>query len=339
MILGKTYLNGIINKLYVGYTLMYSSLIETFKARVLADGGTIDTVAYLNDEDSSAILIMNPSSYKDGKLYAFKPGDGSGDFSFARASIGTRINKDGLIETMGNNIARINHTFINGVKSGNPSLLNEGECVNLIPTSAGGIYGNGPGSTSNTTSPDGTNNAVIPVPDETADRYDFGIASGTYATDTKMAYSWYRKRITTPFDTQYTGDLRFRSLVNLTQVGSTTEIESNVNGFDRFESIFNITDGAASSILRSYFGYSIGVGNSSIAYFGHQLEVGTFSSSYIPTNGSAVIRSADVATRDLTGLGITSITETINGVVQAPITAILATYTIPNGKIQLVEMS
>ena len=31
-------------------------------------------------------------------------------FSFSRASIGTRVNKDGLIETMGQDIARIDYT-------------------------------------------------------------------------------------------------------------------------------------------------------------------------------------------------------------------------------------
>ena len=31
-------------------------------------------------------------------------------FDFARASIGTRVNKDGLIETMGQDIARIDYT-------------------------------------------------------------------------------------------------------------------------------------------------------------------------------------------------------------------------------------
>ena len=102
------------------------------------------------------------------------------------------------------------------------------------------------------------------------------------------------KRISTPIIPSHIGDLKIQILVNVTQVGSTTQIESDVNGFDRFQAIFNITDGSASSIIRAYFGGAIGVGNSSVAYFGHQLEQGSYATSYIPTSGSAVTRVADV---------------------------------------------
>jgi len=47
-----------------------------------------------------ASLIMYPSGYKEDKLYSVKPTDGTGDFTFTRASSATRINSDGLIETV-----------------------------------------------------------------------------------------------------------------------------------------------------------------------------------------------------------------------------------------------
>ena len=320
-----------------GFGSVYSdyneNLINDFVERVILDGGIVDTVAHLNNEESTATLIMNPSAYKSGVLYALKPEDGSGDFTFSRGSIATRVNKDGLIETMGNNIPRI--TYEGAI----PSLLLELESTNLVLSSASGNYGNGPESEINTISPDGTNNAIIPVPNESSDRYQEDISGGTYATDTKLAYSWYRKRISTPVDATYVGDLRFNALVNVTQVGSTTQIESDVNGFDRFQGIFNITDGSASTIIRLYFGGAVGNGNSSVAYWGHQLEVGDSSTSYIPTSGSAVTRLEDVATIDLTPFTLTSITETIGGVVQTPITVIPTTYSISKGDIQLIEMN
>ena len=210
-------------------------------------------------------------------------------FDFSRGSSATRVNKDSLIETVVSGKAKIDYE--NDTKG---VLLLEPSRTNLILTSASGSYGNNPGSEANAISPDGTNNAVIPTPDSTSDRYQYSIDSGAYATNTKLAYSWYRKRISTPINTSYVGDLQFNVLVNVTQVGLTTQIQSDVNGFDRFQAIFNITNGSASSLIRAYFGTVVGVGNSSVAYFGHQIEVGSYVTSYIPTEGSAVTRLGDV---------------------------------------------
>jgi hypothetical protein len=46
-----------------------------------------------------ASLIVYPSGYKESKIYAQKPIDGSGDLTFSRASSATRVNEQGLIET------------------------------------------------------------------------------------------------------------------------------------------------------------------------------------------------------------------------------------------------
>ena len=91
----------------------------------------------------------------------------------------------------------------------------------------------------------------------------------------------------------YLGDLRPSGL-NLSYVGDTKQIQSNINGYDRFEAVLNITDGSATTTVRMYFGDVIGVDNSSIAYWGHQLEQGSYATSYIPTQGGAVTRVADV---------------------------------------------
>ena len=228
---------------------------------------------------------------KEDSLLAYNSENGNFKplpFDFTRATSATVINKDGLIETVGSGEPRID--FLGNTKG---ALKLEPSRTNLVLTSASGTYGNSPASETNTISPDGTNNAVIPTPDSNSDRYEYSIGSNTYATDTKLVYSWYRKRISTPIDTSYIGDLYFNVLINATQVGSTTQIQSDVNGFDRFQAVFNITDGSASSIIRAYFGYIVGVGNSSVAYFGHQLEVGSYATSYIPTQGGVVTRNQD----------------------------------------------
>ena len=227
---------------------------------------------------------------KEDSLLAYNSENGNFKplpFDFTRASSATVVNKAGLIETVGSGEPRID--FSNDAKG---ALLLEATRSNLVLTSASGTYGNPPASETNTISPDGTNNAVIPIPDAVANRYQYSVSSGAYATNTKLAYSWYRKRISTPIDESYIGDLRATG-INLTHVGDTEQIESNINGYDRFVSIINITDGCATTTIRFYFGNSIGVGNSSVAYFGHQLEQGSYATSYIPTQGSAVTRVAD----------------------------------------------
>jgi hypothetical protein len=207
-------------------------------------------------------------------------------FTFDRASTATVVNKDGLIETVGTDEPRIDFT-----NNTNGHLLLEPSRTNLITDSAEGNYGNAPASESNTIAPDGTNTAVIPVPDSSSDRYNYSFSGGDYSTNTKLTYSWFRKRISTPTSTAFLGDLRPTNLVNVTQVGSTIQIGSNINGYDRFSATFNVTDGSLSGIIRMYFGSVIGIGNSSIAYWGHQLEEGSYATSYIPTSGSTATRS------------------------------------------------
>jgi len=160
--------------------------------------------------------------------------------------------------------------------------------MNLIENSTSGNYGNNPASEILVEAPDGTISAVMPTPDSNSDRFEYLIDGGTYPTDTKLVYSWYRKRVTTPAVTTYTGDLRVVSLSNMTNVGSVTQIETDYNGFDRFQAVVNITNGSLLSKVRGYFGYSVGTGNSSVAYWGHQLETGAEARAYAPTNGTAL---------------------------------------------------
>ena len=65
-----------------------------------------------------ASLVMIPSAYKDGKLYSIKPTDGSGDFTFSRATAATRVNADGLIEKETQNLFTYSNTFDNAIWAG-----------------------------------------------------------------------------------------------------------------------------------------------------------------------------------------------------------------------------
>ena len=52
-----------------------------------------------------ASLVLIPSGYAEDKVYSVVPSNGSGDMSFTRASDGTRINSDGLVEVTPWNLA------------------------------------------------------------------------------------------------------------------------------------------------------------------------------------------------------------------------------------------
>jgi hypothetical protein len=60
-----------------------------------------------------ASLVFIPSGYKEGKAYSIIPSNGDGDLSFGRTTEATRINSDGLIETMPWNLFQQSETFEN----------------------------------------------------------------------------------------------------------------------------------------------------------------------------------------------------------------------------------
>jgi len=108
-------------------------------------------------------LALIPSGYKGGTIptvYSILPSDGSGDFTFDRASEGTRVRKDGLIEEVSNDVPRLDWS------DGNcPSLLLEQQRTNYatnntsIDTYSNSVFGNNPNPTQTadyTIAPDGT---------------------------------------------------------------------------------------------------------------------------------------------------------------------------------------
>ena len=129
-------------------------------------------------------------------------------FTTSRASTATRVNKAGLLETVASGIPRVD--YLGNTKG---AYLLEPRSTNLVLNSSEGQYGNSPASTLNTISPDGTLNAFRPIPNDLADRYQYNISSNTYATNTKLTYSWYRKRLEVPFNSSYVGDLNIANLI------------------------------------------------------------------------------------------------------------------------------
>lgn len=110
-------------------------LIKSFKSRVAADGGTFEaesclktTLTQLNNANvlQQASLVITPNAVKAGKLDSVIPNNGAGDLNVVRATSATRVNSAGLIEIVGNNIARIDYS--NGSC---PSILVEPQMTNI----------------------------------------------------------------------------------------------------------------------------------------------------------------------------------------------------------------
>ena len=270
--------------------------ISNYRSRVLDYGGTYFPTGAAgnvakhktNNLFNLMSMMLLPGGVFSGKITAAKPKTGV-DFTWTRTTVANYTNEEGVITE-----APIATPRIDYANNSNGEILIEPTRTNLVPNSGPGDYGNSPGSATTVPGPNGVyDSAIVPVPNADADRYQYAIAANTHSDGDVFMYSWYRRRLSTPFDTQYTGDLNIQGLINCTLTGATTQIESNISGFDRFACEITLTLGNTEALVRGYFGQLIGVGNSSVAYFGQQLELGDFATTLINTTGSAATRDND----------------------------------------------
>lgn len=102
-----------------------------YKSRVEADGGVTEAGQCVDAGATpllqTASLLLIPSGYKATKLYSEIPTSGAGDSTWTRASNGTRTNSSGTIETMGNNVPRLDYSF-----GSCPGVWVEGQRTNLV---------------------------------------------------------------------------------------------------------------------------------------------------------------------------------------------------------------
>ena len=81
-----------------------------------------------------ATIALIPSGFKAGStdnLYSVLPANGNGDFNATRGSTATRVNKDGLIESVATNVPRLDYPLTSGVVGDCPNLLLEPSRTNL----------------------------------------------------------------------------------------------------------------------------------------------------------------------------------------------------------------
>ena len=291
------------------------------------------------------LLALIPSAYKLDKVASVLPMDGTGDFTFSRSTTATRVNSSGVIEEMAIDMPRIDNTA-----GGCPILLIESQATNNVEYSQDfsnvwwNVKSNSSINSNSITSPDGTTNADKLVEDSSSSTHYMNKTGFTLSSGVDYTYSVFVKqggRSRFWLRTISGVGATYFDVSNGTIPSGTGTIEDYGNGWYRCS-----VSGTASSTTANPYIYLVdsgtsnnyqGDGVSGVYLYGFQVEVGIIASSYIPTNGTAVTRTADIG-QVTTPTGVTSITETIGGVEQAPITTIPATYTIPNGNINKVIM-
>ena len=251
-------------------------------------------------------LALIPSTV-GGSVYSVLPSNGDGDFDFTRGTIATRINAQGLIETVAVGDNRLNYPLIDGVVQGCPSLLLEPSRTNLVTYSEDFSNAAWPKigitvTANNATSPSGyvdadkliadvgTGNrvvyqAILPVGVSTVSVYakaggfeGIVIASGNQGGFFNLTTGAYR--------TEYAS------------APTAYSITSASNGWYRFSVTFT-----SASVDNLYIGPNdnvstilgiTGNGVDGIYAWGAQLEAGSYATSYIPSlTGSQTTRSAE----------------------------------------------
>jgi hypothetical protein len=241
-----------------------------------------------------ASLIQIPSGYKSTKLYSLRPTNGDGDFTFARSSSATRVNAEGLIETMSANVPRLDYSggascaslLLEPQRTNNILQSNQLDTTWVLTNTT--ITGNQSGIFNSTDAwklvGNGSNNDRI---------NSNSLSSGAYT------FSIYAKAGNSKFVAVVLGsgvvyyNLESGSIGSQASVTSAS-IESVGNEWYRL----NMSVASGSGSVQVYIANAVGnvnTSNGDFIYLQHaQAEVGSYPTSIIPTTTATATRTADV---------------------------------------------
>jgi hypothetical protein len=256
-------------------------------------------------------LILVPARFKTGKLYtplATTSGGvvlgASGDFNVTRATTATRVNANGLIESVASGIPRLDY-YTSGGTAGCPALLVEPSGSNVLSyseefTNAAWTKNAMTVSTGTTvafTAPDGTTNADKIIATTASgvahslQRTGFASAAYTFSVFAKAGEEsvislWLRSNSVGAVFNLVSG-----TVSNITVTSA--RIENYGNGWYRC-SVYDSTAGTTASVYGRTGGGYTGNGVDGFYLWGAQLETGSVATSYIPTTTGSITRNADV---------------------------------------------
>jgi hypothetical protein len=281
----------------------------------------------------NASLVQIPSGYKAGTLYSVLPANGDGDFDFTRASIATRVNADGLIETVASGVPRLDYPILNGVVQSCPALLLEPARTNELLYSqeldnAWWAKTDVSISANSIASPDGSLTADLITESATTGLHR---VYRTLTPNGNNSFSFFVKSNgvrwivlaagnTTNFGVHTSFDIQ-NGVVGTSLIG-TSKIENYGNGWYRCI-VSGLANGGATSLnLYLCDGDNVisytGDGTSGVYAWGAQLEAGSYATSYIPTSGTTITRAAEVCN----GAGTSAEFNDSEGVLFAEISAL-----------------
>jgi len=282
-----------------------------------------------------ASLVVVPSGYKSGKIYAQKPLTTDGQLTFTRASTATRVNASGLIEEVASDVPRLDYT-----NSSCPKLLLEPQRTNLIIysteiTSNAGYLLGGTTNTSGQISPTGGTDAYLITEDITIGEHFVDLGRSSANTNTSVTSSFFIKP-------NGRNKIRITNYFNLINQFAFVELDLATNSFIQASSpaanvgyvSYSITDfsngwkrvSLTSIKTVSTYAYTIrlnfldslgnisylGDGTSGAYVYGAQQEHNAaYPTTLINTSGTAVTRVADAASKT----GISSLIGQTEGVI------------------------
>jgi len=263
--------------------------------------------------------------------------------TFTRTTTGTYVGSDGLIKTAAIDEARFDHDPATGESLG---LLIEEARTNLIPYSenfdqAAWFKNNLTVSANSATAPDGTSNADKIISDSELSGYIFegvSITSGNDYTHTVFAKSGEFTSLRVLGQANAFGgniyadfDLSAGTVGSVIGGSGTASIEDFGSGWYRCV----LTLAATATVTSGFQIRPVGTGDGSsgVYVFGAQLEEASFPTSYIPTSGSTVTRSVDVASIATSAFGFNEDEGTVFAKGRTSSSLISALFTINDNSI------